>query len=197
MVKYKHIWRAFLLPSPDEVRLPKCTLFIIQFQQKMNFLFGLEKPVYSGSTSYYFLLIQIPTNWKQIIKIECSEKERKQLCQGQLKESYSATVYTTLSRFFKLLVGVNIIIPGNFETENGSKSIYSTVKASQGLLYPLSKSLVYITKPITYISLSQISQVRFHRINTRISRYFEIEILKSNGQKVSFMGIDSDHINVL
>jgi len=45
-------------------------------------MIGLDKPVLSGSTSYFFLLIEIPTNWKEMIPITCSEEDRKTIGDG-------------------------------------------------------------------------------------------------------------------
>ena len=77
-------------------------------------MIGLDKPVLQGSTSYFFLLIEIPTRWKEIVKIECSEEDRKEIGDGQLKDCYSSAMYITVSRLFKILAGINIIIPGSF-----------------------------------------------------------------------------------
>jgi len=79
----------------------------------MLFIIALEKAVMKGSTPYYYLIMEIDTDWKEEIKVLCNEKEREDL---SLKESYSAAVYNTIARVFKYLTKINIIVPGNFRS---------------------------------------------------------------------------------
>ncbi len=48
----------------------------------MNFILGLDKPVRSGQTSYYFIVMEIRTDWKEEVKITCSEEERESIADG-------------------------------------------------------------------------------------------------------------------
>lgn len=74
----------------------------------------------------------------------------------------------------------------------------ATVKANQGNLYFLNKSLLYLFKPVLFIPLNKIKKVIFHRVGLRItSRYFEIEIFHSNHQRNNFVGIDTSEVACL
>ncbi len=131
----------------------------------MNFILGLDKPVRSGQTQYFFIVMEIRTDWKEEVTITCSEEERESIADGSLKEVYSASICNTIARLFKYIVGINIIIPGEFKSSQGDECIQCTVKANQGHLYFLSKSMIYIYKPVIFIQLNQISKVLFHRVS--------------------------------
>jgi structure-specific recognition protein 1 len=69
-----------------------------------------------------------------------------------------------LSKLFKVLAKVNILIPGEFKSAKGDEAIKCSIKASDGYLYPLKSSLVFIHKPFHYIKLTEIKYVEFSRI---------------------------------
>lgn len=49
------------------------------------------------------------------IEIKLKEEERKKLYENQLKEYYDGPLYRTVGNLFKTIIGVNIIVPGDFE----------------------------------------------------------------------------------
>ena len=115
-----------------------------------------------------------------------------------MKEKYSSSICNTVARLFKFLAGINIVIPGNFKSSVNRECVMATVKANQGNLYFLNKSLLYLFKPVLFIPLNKIKKVIFHRVGLRItSRYFEIEIFHSNHQRNNFVGIDTSEVACL
>ena len=46
------------------------------------------------------------------------------------------------------ITGVRVIIPKNFKSKNGSLSLRCSVGPHQGYLFPLEKSLIYISKHV-------------------------------------------------
>jgi len=91
------------------------------------------------------------------------------------------------------LVGIKkIIIPGEFKSSRGAKAIGCSVKASEGYLYPLRNSLVFIHKPVFYIKHSEVRHVEFSRTGQGVSRTFDLSIhrLKEGEPSVTFFGID-------
>jgi structure-specific recognition protein 1 len=103
-----------------------------------------------------------------------------------------------LSKLFKELIKINILIPGDFRSAKGEEAIKCSVKASDGYLYPLKSSLIFIHKPVIYIKLSEIKYVEFSRIaqiggSSLPSRSFDMTFtkLKDDGQ-FTFAGIDKE-----
>lgn len=101
-----------------------------------------------------------------------------------------------MSKLFKYLAKVNILIPGDFKSAKGDQAIKCSVKASDGFLYPLKSSLIFINKPVTYIKLSEIKYVEFSRIGSAgmpSSRSFDMTVSKlTDNSTIAFSGIDKD-----
>ena len=55
-------------------------------------------------------------------------------------------------------------MPGNFKSSTEHCCVKCNVKAQEGLLYPLHKSLIFVTKPVVYIKIEDLSRVEFHRV---------------------------------
>jgi len=78
-----------------------------------------------------------------------------------------------------------------------------SVKASDGYLYPLKSSLVFIHKPVHYIKHQEIKYVEFSRIGglgagMPASRSFDMTVTKMDGEAVHFAGIDKqEHKNLM
>ena len=68
-------------------------------------------------------------------------------------------LFDILSRLFKEIIKINILIPGEFRSFKGDDCVKCSVKASDGHLYPLKSSLIFIHKPVIYLKHSEISYV--------------------------------------
>ena len=97
------------------------------------------------------------------IKLNIKEEDLNNY-DNKLQTKYDGPLYDTTTKLFKILVGVNIIIPGNFKSNNGSSFVRCSVKANEGHLFFLQKSLIFINKPILYIKQDDIEVVEFHRV---------------------------------
>lgn len=109
-----------------------------------------------------------------------------------------------LSKLFKNLAKVNILIPGEFRSAKGDEAIKCSVKASDGHLYPLKSSLLFIHKPVIYVKLSDIKYVEFSRIGGMgagmpASRSFDMTVARINDEpQITFAGIDKqEHKNLI
>lgn len=78
-----------------------------------------------------------------------------------LKPTYSGPAYEIASKLFKMIIGVNIIIPGAFKTSQGQSSLKCTVGSQGGNLFMMNKSMIFINKPVIYIRLSDVARVEF------------------------------------
>lgn len=119
-----------------------------------------------------------------------------------MKPVLEGPLQLVLSQLFKHVVKVNIIIPANaFKTKDGHDGISCSVKASDGYLYPLKNSMIWIHKPVIYIKLSEIKYVEFHRVdmNARANwRSFDMVINKiKDDSSITFASIDKDEYNLI
>jgi structure-specific recognition protein 1 len=73
-------------------------------------------------------------------------------------------LFDILSRLFKEIIKINILIPGEFRSAKGEDCIKCSVKASDGHLYLLKSSMIFIHKPVIYIKHSEIKFVELSRI---------------------------------
>lgn len=94
-------------------------------------------------------------------------------------------------------MNINILIPGDFRTNKNEEALKCSVKASDGHLYPLKNSLIFIHKPVIWIKLSEIKFVEFSRIGqlggSGTSRSFDVSITKmKDDATVTFAGIDKE-----
>jgi hypothetical protein len=70
-------------------------------------------------------------------------------------------------------------------SKSGAKCVSCAYKASAGLLYPLERGFIYITKPPIYIHHDDVASCGFNRSNTATGRTFDFEIqLKGGGSQV-------------
>jgi len=96
-----------------------------------------------------------------------------------------------------------IVIPGDFKSgvDERSQSIGCSVKVSEGFLYPLKTSLIFIQKPIIYIRHKDIKYVEFNRIGqaaggTGRSFDFTIAKIESEGQE-TFKNVDKKELKAM
>ena len=108
-----------------------------------------------------------------------------------------------LVKLFKHVAQIDrIITPGDFKSalDMQSVAIGCSVKVSEGFLYPLKSSLIFIQKPIIYIKHKDIMYVEFHRIGQQAggpARYFDISICRRELGAEQFKNIDKQELKVL
>jgi structure-specific recognition protein 1 len=66
-----------------------------------------------------------------------------------------------ISKLFKELIKINILIPSEFKSNNKDDAIKCSVKAYDGYLYPLKSSIIFIHKPVIYMKHQEIKYVEF------------------------------------
>jgi structure-specific recognition protein 1 len=107
-----------------------------------------------------------------------------------------------LSTLFNNLAGITkIIIPADFRSARGTKAVKCSVRANEGILYPLKSSLIFIHKPVHYIRHAEIKFVEFSRIaqgGQAASRSFDLTITKlKDNTVISFASIESEEQRLL
>jgi len=114
---------------------------------------------------------------EETVKIKLKAEQITALYGDKLLEEYSGALFDIVSKIFKALIGINIIIQGTFRSSGGYSAVKCSVKASEGYLYFLQKSLLFITKPVIYVKTEEILSVEFHRIGSGVqNRLFDLVI---------------------
>ena len=81
----------------------------------MILVIAFTKPIRSGQTTYPFLVVDFKRHKTEEIKVQLPPEEREKLYQNKLKEVYDGELWNTVVAVFKILIGVNIVIPGGFK----------------------------------------------------------------------------------
>jgi structure-specific recognition protein 1 len=180
-ILYKDISKCFLLPKPDG--------------NYMAYLIQLKTPLRQGQTLHHFIALQFEKEREAKVTINLSKEEIKEKYDDKLEPEMEGPLFDVLSKLFKNLAKVSILIPNDFKSAKNEEAIKCSVKASDGHLYPLKSSLVFIHKPVHYIKHSEIKNVEFSRIGGMgagmpSSRSFDMTVHKLSKEAVTFAGID-------
>ncbi|ANB12685.1 FACT complex subunit POB3 [Sugiyamaella lignohabitans] len=184
-IPYKNIQRLFLLPKPDDTH----NIIVIQ----------LDPPLRQGQTRYPFLVIQFLREEEIEVELNLEEKEFQEKYADKLKKSYDEAAHQVVGQLFKGLSGCKVVFPGSFTSSHGQAAVSCSLKASEGYLYCLEKSFMFVPKPTVYIPMSEISFITFSRVGGAdgagysSSRTFDMSItLKNNGGEHQFSNIDRE-----
>lgn len=156
----------------------------------MNLVLGFDKPLRQGNTSYPYIIFQFKKNREIKIDMKLPAEDLTQI-HPDLIESYEGSYYEIVAKLFKLVIGINIIIPGEFKTSGDYSGLKCHVGNQEGLLFPLNKSLIFIKKPVMYMRLDDIAVVEFHRVSGGHGvRGFDFEVRLKSGHNTIFSGAD-------
>lgn len=177
-VLYQSIHRLFLLPKPDDVHV--------------QFVIGLDPPIRQGQTRYPYLVLQFPREEEMDAELNLDEETIQEKYQGKLKKRYEEPTFKIITNVFKVLSGQKLIVPGSFVSSSEQQSVKCNVKANEGLLYPLDKALLWVSKQPIYVPYSDIHQVIFSRVGlggagggVTSSRTFDLRVnTRSGGEHV-------------
>lgn len=147
-IRYNDINRLFLLPKPDEVH--------------MAFVIALDKPIRQGQQRYQYLVMQASKDPDEVtvnMDEEALEKEYK----GELQPVMRGSLSNLIAKTFKVIANKKVFIPGKFANANQQACLSCSVRANEGLLYPLEKQFVFIHKPPIIVRFNEIESVEFQR----------------------------------
>jgi structure-specific recognition protein 1 len=184
-ILYKNITKAFLLPKPDGVHVA--------------FVFGLEPPIRQGQTIYPFMVMQFSRDREEAVTINMPAAEIQRVYGDEISPLLEGKLFDVISRLIKTMVKVNIVVPGSFKSTADAHGLKCSIKASDGYLYPLQKSFLFVTKPVIHIRFEEVKSVEFARMNERSAstiRSFDLNITTSSGT-FTFTGLDRQEYQIL
>ncbi|KAF9585802.1 FACT complex subunit [Lunasporangiospora selenospora] len=182
-IAYTSIIKLFLLPKPDDLHV----LFVI----------GLDPPLRQGQTRYPFLVFQFVREEETDVTLNLDEETIATKYEGKLEKKYETRTYEVVSTLFKALTGRRVTIPSEFfKSYHNQSAIKCSMKANEGVLYPLDKSFLFIPKPPTFIPHSEIGSVTFSRVGggsaVSASRTFDVKFNMKSGVDYSFSSINRE-----
>ncbi|KAI1313072.1 FACT complex subunit [Mortierella claussenii] len=181
-IAYTSIIKLFLLPKPDDVHV----LFVI----------GLDPPLRQGQTRYPFLVFQFVREEEIDVNLNLDDETIASKYDGKLEKRYESRTYEIVSTLFKALTGRRVTIPSEFfKSYHSQSAIKCSMKANEGVLYPLDKSFLFIPKPPTFIPHSEIGSVTFSRVGggaASASRTFDLKFNMKSGVDYSFSSINRE-----
>lgn len=160
----------------------------------MSLVIGFDKSLRQGNTMYPYIIFEFKIKKTFQAEIKLPEENLKEI-HPELKKSYEGPYYEVVAKLFKKIIGINIIVPGNFKTTAGQSGVRCNVGNQGGFLHLLNKSLIFIKKPVIYIRTSDITRVEFHRVTGGVNmRGFDFEIILKSGVSTPFSGAEKKEL---
>ncbi|EPQ26801.1 uncharacterized protein PFL1_05779 [Pseudozyma flocculosa PF-1] len=177
--------KLFLLPKSDEIHV----MLVI----------GLDPPIRQGQTRYPYLVLQFPREEEMDAELNIDDETLQTKYDGKLKKRYEEPTFRIVTNMFKVLSGQKVSTPGEFESSSGQSSIKCNVKATDGNLYPLEKSLIWVSKQPVYVPYSDIHQAVLSRVGGAVasSKTFDLRVINKSGSEHTFQSISREELDRL
>lgn len=168
-IKYDDINSLFLLPKADGGR--------------MAFVISLEKPIRQGNQKYQNLVLETH-KVEHTMRLNLTEEECATTYDGQLTPEMTMPMSSLIAKVFKVLSQKKVFIPKQFQSARDAYCVRCSIKASEGLLYPLAKSFIFIHKPTIILRFEDIDYVEFKRYEpaaNSATRNFDLAVYMKEG----------------
>ena len=90
----------------------------------MNYIISLKSPLRQGQTPHNYLVFQFKKDREETVKLNISPEEIKEKYGEQLSDELEGKLYDVLSRLFKVLIKISIIIPSGFKSDKGTEAVH-------------------------------------------------------------------------
>ncbi|KAF5863433.1 FACT complex subunit [Aspergillus alliaceus] len=181
-IQYSSIKKFFLLPKNDDTH----TLIVL----------GLDPPLRQGQTRYPFLVMQLKLDEEISLEVNMTDELMETRYKDKLEPRYEEPIHQVVTKIFRGLSGKKVIMPSkDFVSHHGHSGVKCSIKANEGLLYFLDKSLIFVPKPATYIQVENIAIITMSRVGGAVSasRTFDITVsLKAGLGEHQFSNINRE-----
>ncbi|CAL5872211.1 uncharacterized protein PFLUO_LOCUS6470 [Penicillium psychrofluorescens] len=181
-IQYSSLKKFFLLPKNDDTH----TLIVL----------GLDPPLRQGQTRYPFLVMQLKLDEEISLELNMTNELLETQYKDKLQPRYEEPIHQVVTKIFRGLSGKKVIMPSkDFTSHHGHHGVKCSIKANEGSLYFLDKSLIFVPKPATYVQLENIAVVTMSRVGGAISasRTFDITVsLKAGLGEHQFSNINRE-----
>ncbi|XP_062230944.1 FACT complex subunit SSRP1-B-like isoform X3 [Phragmites australis] len=186
-IQYSSILRLFVLPKSHNPH----TFVVIT----------LDPPIRKGQTLYPHIVIQFETEAVVERDLTLSEEVLAEKYKDRLESSYRGLIHEVFSKVLRGLSGAKVTRPSTFRSCQDGYAVKSSLKAEDGLLYPLEKGFFFLPKPPTLILHEEIEYVEFERHGaggaSMSSQYFDLLVKLKNGQEHLFRNIQRNEYHNL
>ncbi|EEF45015.1 FACT complex subunit SSRP1 [Ricinus communis] len=184
-IQYSSVVRLFLLPKSNQPH----TFVIVT----------LDPPIRKGQTLYPHIVLQFDTDFVVQSTLTMNEDLLSTKYKDKLEPSYKGLIHEVFTTILRGLSGAKVTKPGKFRSCQDGYAVKSSLKAEDGLLYPLEKSFFFLPKPPTLILHEEIDYVEFERHATGSSNmhYFDLLIRLKTEQEHLFRNIQRNEYHNL
>ncbi|KAG4393173.1 hypothetical protein AAZX31_03G028600 [Glycine max] len=184
-IQYSSVVRLFLLPKSNQPH----TFVII----------SLDPPIRKGQTLYPHIVMQFETDYVVESELAINEDLYNTKFKDKLELSYKGLIHEVFTTILRGLSGAKVTKPGKFRSCQDGYAVKSSLKAEDGILYPLEKSFFFLPKPPTLILHEEIDYVEFerHAAGGSNMHYFDLLIRLKSEQEHLFRNIQRNEYHNL
>ncbi|XVF14219.1 hypothetical protein REPUB_Repub09cG0039400 [Reevesia pubescens] len=184
-IQYSSVVRLFLLPKSNQPH----TFVVIT----------LDPPIRKGQTLYPHIVLQFETDYVVQSTLSMNEDLLNTKYKDKLETSYKGLIHEVFTTIMRGLSGAKVTKPGKFRSCQDGYAVKSSLKAEDGVLYPLEKSFFFLPKPPTLILHEEIDYVEFerHAAGGSNMHYFDLLIRLKTEQEHLFRNIQRNEYHCL
>ncbi|KAI5665614.1 hypothetical protein M9H77_15467 [Catharanthus roseus] len=184
-IQYSSVVRLFLLPKSNQPH----TFVVVT----------LDPPIRKGQTLYPHIVLQFETDYVVDSSLSISEDLLSTKYKDKLEPTYKGLIHEVFTMILRGLSGAKVTRPGKFRSCQDGYAVKSSLKAEDGVLYPLEKSFFFLPKPPTLILHEEIDYVEFerHAAGGSNMHYFDLLIRLKTEQEHLFRNIQRNEYHNL
>lgn len=184
-IQYSSVVRLFLLPKSNQPH----TFVVVT----------LDPPIRKGQTLYPHIVLQFETDYVVESSLVMSNDLLTTKYKDKLEPSYKGLIHEVFTLILRGLSGAKVTRPGKFRSCQDGYAVKSSLKAEDGLLYPLEKGFFFLPKPPTLILHEEIDYLEFerHAAGGSNMHYFDLLIKLKTEQEHLFRNIQRNEYHNL
>ncbi|WFD32966.1 FACT complex subunit [Malassezia sp. CBS 17886] len=184
-ILYSSITQLFLLPKLDDIHV----LFVV----------ALQPPIRQGQTRYPYLVLQFPRDEEMDAELNLDEETIQTKYDGKLKKRYEEPTFRIVTNLFRVLSHQKVSVPSGYTNSMGQECVRCNIKANDGTLYPLNKSMFWVSKQPLLIPYADIHQLIFSRVGGAVAsaKTFDIRAMTRSGVDHTFQSINREELDGL
>ncbi|KAG6741711.1 hypothetical protein POTOM_054989 [Populus tomentosa] len=159
----------------------------------------LDPPIRKGQTLYPHIVLQFDTDFVVQSNLSMSEDLLYTKYKDKLEPSYKGLIHEVFTTIMLGLCAAKVTRPGKFCSCQDGYAVKSSLKAEDGVLYPLEKSFFFLPKPPTLILHEEIDYLEFerHAAGGSNMHYFDLLIRLKTEQEHLFWNIQRNEYHNL
>ncbi|KAL2523409.1 FACT complex subunit SSRP1 [Forsythia ovata] len=184
-IQYSSVVRVFWLPKSNQPH----TFVVVT----------LDPPIRKGQTLYPHIVMQFETDAVNETSLSMKEDLYNTKYKDKLEMMHKGLVHEVFITILRGLSGAKVTRPGKFRSSLDGYAVKSSLKAEDGVLYPLEKSFFFLPKPPTLILHEEIDYVEFerHAAGGSNMHYFDLLVRLKTEQEHLFRNIQRNEYHNL